>query len=63
MAAAVADYTPAAPSAQKVKKSDGALTITLNRTKDILGDLGRLPSRAQRRAGAGGLRRRNRTTS
>lgn len=47
MAAAVADYTPAAPSAQKVKKADGELTITLNRTKDILGDLGRLPSRAQ----------------
>lgn len=46
MAAAVADYTPAAPSEQKVKKSDGALTITLNRTRDILGDLGRLPSRA-----------------
>ena len=47
MAAAVADYTPAAPSRQKVKKGDGALTITLNRTKDILGELGRLPSRAQ----------------
>ena len=47
MAAAVADYTPAAPSDQKVKKGDGALTITLNRTKDILGDLGRLPSRAR----------------
>jgi len=46
MAAAVADYTPAAPSDQKVKKGDGALTITLNRTKDILGELGRLPSRA-----------------
>lgn len=47
MSAAVADYTPAAPSAQKVKKADGDLTITLSRTKDILGDLGRLPSRAQ----------------
>ncbi|MDP2054034.1 MAG: bifunctional phosphopantothenoylcysteine decarboxylase/phosphopantothenate--cysteine ligase CoaBC [Acidobacteriota bacterium] len=47
MAAAVADYTPAAPSAGKVKKAEGDLTITLNRTKDILGDLGRLPSRAQ----------------
>ena len=45
MAAAVADYTPASPAAQKVKKTDGDLTITLNRTKDILGDLGRLPSR------------------
>lgn len=47
MAAAVADYTPAAPSAGKVKKAEGDLTITLNRTKDILGELGRLPSRAQ----------------
>ena len=47
MAAAVADYTPAEPASQKVKKSDGDLTITLSRTKDILGDVGRLPSRAQ----------------
>jgi len=47
MAAAVADYTPAAPAAQKVKKTDGDLTITLNRTKDILGDVGRLPSRSR----------------
>jgi len=47
MAAAVADYTPADPSAQKVKKNDGDLTITLHRTKDILGEVGRLPSRAQ----------------
>ena len=48
MSAAVADYTPADPSAQKVKKNDGPVTITLNRTKDILGDLGKLPSRRQR---------------
>ena len=48
MAAAVADYTPANPAGQKVKKAEGDLTITLQRTKDILGDLGRLPSRAQR---------------
>ena len=47
MAAAVADYTPADPAAQKMKKADGALTIKLNRTRDILGDLGRLPARAQ----------------
>ncbi len=47
MSAAVADYTPAAPAAQKVKKADGPLTITLSRTKDILGELGRLPSRRQ----------------
>ena len=48
MAAAVADYTPAEPAAEKVKKADGPVTITLHRTKDILGDLGQLPSRAQR---------------
>ncbi len=47
MSAAVADYTPAEPAAQKVKKSDGPVTITLHRTKDILGDLGKLPSRRQ----------------
>jgi phosphopantothenoylcysteine decarboxylase/phosphopantothenate--cysteine ligase len=48
MAAAVADYTPAVPATEKVKKNDGPLTITLNRTKDILGELGRMPSRQQR---------------
>jgi phosphopantothenoylcysteine decarboxylase/phosphopantothenate--cysteine ligase len=48
MSAAVADYTPAEPAAQKVKKSDAPLTITLQRTKDILGDLGKLPSRKQK---------------
>jgi phosphopantothenoylcysteine decarboxylase / phosphopantothenate---cysteine ligase len=47
MSAAVADYTPAAPASQKVKKADGPLTITLNRTRDILGELGKLPSRKQ----------------
>ena len=42
MSAAVADYTPADGSqAQKVAKSEGPLTLTLVRTKDILGDLGR----------------------
>jgi phosphopantothenoylcysteine decarboxylase / phosphopantothenate---cysteine ligase len=48
MAAAVADYTIAEPSKDKVKKSDGLLTITLSRTTDILGELGKLPSRQQR---------------
>jgi phosphopantothenoylcysteine decarboxylase/phosphopantothenate--cysteine ligase len=46
MAAAVADYTPASPAAQKVVKSDAPLTLTLERTPDILAELGRLPSRA-----------------
>jgi phosphopantothenoylcysteine decarboxylase/phosphopantothenate--cysteine ligase len=45
MSAAVADYTPAAPAKEKTKKGDGPLTITLSRTKDILGELGKLPSR------------------
>jgi phosphopantothenoylcysteine decarboxylase / phosphopantothenate---cysteine ligase len=50
MAAAVADYTPASPAAQKVTKADGPLTLTLQRTKDILSDLGSM------RAGLGGER-------
>ena len=45
MSAAVADYTPAEPAPQKIAKADGPLTITLNRTRDILADLGKLPSR------------------
>ena len=40
MCSAVADYTPAAYSDQKVKKHDGELSIELTRTKDILGYLG-----------------------
>lgn len=39
-AAAVADYTPANVSSEKVKKKDGDLTIPLKRTKDILKYLG-----------------------
>jgi phosphopantothenoylcysteine decarboxylase/phosphopantothenate--cysteine ligase len=45
MAAAVADYTPARPAAGKIAKSDAPLTLTLERTRDILAELGRLPSR------------------
>ena len=37
--AAVADHRPANPSAQKIKKTDAALTITLERTPDILGSV------------------------
>lgn len=40
MAAAVADYTPAEKAEQKVKKSDGELSLSLTRTKDILAALG-----------------------
>ncbi len=39
MTAAVADYTPAKPSRQKIKKSDD-LNLELKRTKDILAELG-----------------------
>ena len=46
MAAAVADFRPAAPSDTKIKKASGVPTIELERTADILADLGR-----QKRAG------------
>ncbi|MBQ1820040.1 MAG: bifunctional phosphopantothenoylcysteine decarboxylase/phosphopantothenate--cysteine ligase CoaBC [Clostridia bacterium] len=39
-AAAVADYRPASVADNKLKKSDDALSIPLERTKDILGTLG-----------------------
>lgn len=40
-AAAVADYRPATVSAQKVKKSEGPASIDLERTPDILAEMGR----------------------
>lgn len=40
MAAAVADYTPVARASQKVSKREGGLTLELQRTRDILSDLG-----------------------
>ncbi len=39
-AAAVADYTPEAVAAEKIKKHDGSSVIKLKRTKDILKALG-----------------------
>ncbi len=39
-AAAVADYTPATVSTEKMKKKDGELSIPLKRTRDILQYLG-----------------------
>ncbi len=39
MAAAVADYRPAHPAAQKLKKTAGPVQIELERTVDILGEL------------------------
>jgi phosphopantothenoylcysteine decarboxylase/phosphopantothenate--cysteine ligase len=47
MAAAVADYTPVERAAQKLSKDSDSLTLVLQRTPDILGDLGR------RRSGKG----------
>jgi phosphopantothenoylcysteine decarboxylase/phosphopantothenate--cysteine ligase len=40
MSAAVADYTPARRAAGKIAKDDAPLTLTLERTRDILADLG-----------------------
>ena len=48
MAAAVADYTPAARAEQKVAKRGETLTLVLTKTPDILGELG------QRRIATGG---------
>ncbi|MCD7725741.1 MAG: bifunctional phosphopantothenoylcysteine decarboxylase/phosphopantothenate--cysteine ligase CoaBC [Clostridiales bacterium] len=39
-AAAVADYRPASAAEEKLKKSDGSLTVALERTEDILAYLG-----------------------
>lgn len=48
MAAAVADYTPARRAAGKIGKTDGPMSLVLDRTEDILADLG------SRRAQVGG---------
>lgn len=40
-AAAVADYTPATPSTQKFKKDDGAESLSLVRTSDIIAEIAR----------------------
>lgn len=41
-AAAVADYRPKFPAAQKIKKTESDLNIALEKTKDILASLGEL---------------------
>jgi phosphopantothenoylcysteine decarboxylase / phosphopantothenate---cysteine ligase len=41
-AAAPADYTPKSPRSQKIKKSDQALTIELEPTRDIIAEVGRI---------------------
>ncbi|HQN57912.1 MAG TPA: bifunctional phosphopantothenoylcysteine decarboxylase/phosphopantothenate--cysteine ligase CoaBC [Saprospiraceae bacterium] len=42
LAAAVADYRPIEPSEQKIKKTEDTLSITLQKTKDIAAELGRI---------------------
>jgi phosphopantothenoylcysteine decarboxylase/phosphopantothenate--cysteine ligase len=42
LAAAVADYKPAMQSTEKIKKQDGALTVQLTKTEDILASLGKI---------------------
>ena len=46
MAAAVADYTPAEPLDEKLKKKDGDLVLRLKRTPDILASIKDRPERA-----------------
>ena len=46
-AAAVADYRPATVADNKIKKSEGDMSIPLERTKDILGTLGRNKAEGQ----------------
>ncbi len=50
MAAAVADYAPAQAASGKLVKGEGPMTLTLQRTRDILADLGSM------RAGLGASR-------
>jgi phosphopantothenoylcysteine decarboxylase/phosphopantothenate--cysteine ligase len=45
MAAAVADFRPKAPAAGKIKKTNEGMTLELERTEDILAELGRLKSK------------------
>jgi phosphopantothenoylcysteine decarboxylase / phosphopantothenate---cysteine ligase len=47
MAAAVADYTPSVVSDTKIKKTGEELVLSLKRTKDILGTLGKAKSANQ----------------
>lgn len=47
MAAAVADYRPAKPSVSKLKKTPGNLSLELERTVDILAEMGRRKTAGQ----------------
>jgi phosphopantothenoylcysteine decarboxylase/phosphopantothenate--cysteine ligase len=55
MAAAVADYAPINPATGKIAKTDQPLTLTLQRTADILADLGRASGAPHHAADPGGL--------
>ena len=48
MAAAVADYRPAAASAQKIKKGQGGLAVELERTEDILASVAAMKRSGQK---------------
>lgn len=47
LAAAVSDYTPAYPSALKIKKEEGPTQLELKRTKDIAQELGKQKKNGQ----------------
>lgn len=47
LSAAVADYTPVARAAEKIKKTDGTFVLELTRTKDILKTLGGMKKKGQ----------------
>ena len=47
LTAAVADYTPVASSARKLKRGDGRLSIELEPTRDIAAELGRMKKESQ----------------
>ncbi len=51
MAAAVADYSPAEPSGEKIKKEGDTLVLELEKTKDILKALGKQKKKGQVLAG------------
>jgi phosphopantothenoylcysteine decarboxylase / phosphopantothenate---cysteine ligase len=51
LTAAVADYQPENPSAEKIKKSESALDLKLHRTPDILASLGKMKRTDQFLAG------------
>ncbi|HEX5167905.1 MAG TPA: bifunctional phosphopantothenoylcysteine decarboxylase/phosphopantothenate--cysteine ligase CoaBC [Cyclobacteriaceae bacterium] len=47
LAAAVADYKPAKVAAQKIKKTEGDVTLELTKTRDIAASLGKLKHNGQ----------------